>query len=814
MLFNYIKVTFRNLLRHKLFSAINILGLSVSLASCLLLFLHAQQELSYDTDHDKRLFRLTSKMQYSNGLVINYGTASVAIAPVVVETIPEITSAAQLASAGFFMVNDVITYEDESFYIDNGTVADSNIFNLLKFDFIEGNRQVPLTHNNAIALEKVWAIKLFGETSNALGKMVSLTTIYGPSDFEVTAVYDNSSILSHLDPSYIISIKNSPWARDFDVSVNDWVGNNLVFTYLELTDEADPVVVNEKIHELLLLYGGEKMKDMGITKTMALQPVEDIHTSTEFTYDMPGSTDINLVKIPIAIGVLILVLACFNYVNLSTAQAGRRGLEIGIRKTLGVTSRGLMIQFLGESFILVLFSSFLGILLAHLALPLFDSMVEIPVVLGLANLANLALFAIAFLLITALIAGFYPAVYLSGFKPVDVLKGKNADSKSSGALRKALVVTQFVISIVLISAIIIISQQVDYLENKDLGFNSTAKLVVPLRTDKTKAMYKVLRDKIASLAAVNDVSGIEFLPGALLPMEFRFYRDGKDKEDAVAIYVNIIDLNYPQLMDIELVGGNYFANYNRGNPAMGAEILLNRMAAEQLGIDPNESENEILYDITQFEGAKARKYRVVGVLENFNHFSLHDVVTPMVYAVNHITSNIIIDANLDELPSLTANLAGIWREHIDTTPFEYFTLEDHLSLQYAKDYNTYKLIKYFALISLIISCLGLYALSMFVAERRFNEIGVRKVLGASVSDILFLVSKELSLLIFIAFVISVPISLYAMNKWLETFAYHITPGVNVYLIAGMVSVLIGWLTISYQSIRAARTNPINVLHDE
>jgi putative ABC transport system permease protein len=812
LLFNYIKVTFRNLLRLKFFSAINIFGLSVSLASCLLLFLHAQQELSYDKNHGKRVFRLASRMQYSDGSVINYGTASVAVAPVVVEEIPEIISAAQLASAGFYLANDLITYENESFYIENGAIADSSIFKLFKFDIISGNSQMPLAHNNAVALEKVWAEKLFGETSNAIGKMVNLNTLFGPSDYEVTAVFDNSSILSHLAPSYIISIKNSPWAQLYNDFADDWVGNNLVFTYLELTEEADPVVVNEKIHQLLLTYGNEDLAATGITKTMTLQPVEDIHTTSGFTYDMPGSTDINLIKMPIAIGILILILACFNYVNLSTAQAGRRSLEIGIRKTLGVTSRGLRSQFLGESFILVFLSSIIGIILAELALPLFNSMVEIPVVIGLSNLANLAFFATGFLIFTALIAGFYPAIYLSGFKPVDALKGKRADSLSTGALRKVLVVIQFIISIVLISAIIIISQQVDYLEKKDLGFSTEAKLVIPLRTEETKAGYKALKENYTSLAAVNDVSGIDFLPGSFMPLEIRFYREGKSQEDAVPIYANAIDLNFPQLMDVELVGGNYFTDY-KSDSDIGDELLLNRLAAAQLGLSPEAAVNEILYWNNNNQD-DVSKFRVVGVLENINHFSLHDGLAPMAYLLRSNTGNIIVDANMADLPSLTANLERIWKTLIDSTPFEYITLDDHINLQYAKDYNTFRLIKSFALISLIISCMGLYALSMFVAERRFKEIGIRKAHGASVRDILILVSKELSILIIIAFAISIPISIYGMNKWLETFADRITPGIDTYLIAGTVSVLIGWVTISYQSIRAARANPINILHDE
>lgn len=812
MLLNYLKITFRNLLRYKLFSAINILGLSVSLASCLLLFLYAQQELGYDQTHGKRLYRLTSSLSLGDGEQMTIGSSSIPIAPRVVADIPEIVNATRLTGAAFLQTKDMITYEDASYYIEHGFVADSTFFDLFNYDIIAGNEQKPFIHSNAVVLDKVWAEKLFGDANNAIGKMVNISTMLGKSDFEVTAVFNNSSILSHLSPSFLISTQNTVWAQFFARFSSQWVGNNLVFTYLELTPEADPVEVNEKIHQIFLKNGAEEMKAMGATKTMTLQPVEDIHTSSGFAMDLPNKTDLTFIKVLITIGVLILVLACFNYINLSTAQAGRRSLEVGIRKAMGVTSKGLMTQFLGESFFLVLISSLLSIVLAELALPLFNNMVETPISIGLENLANIALFSTGFLLITALIAGFYPAIYLSGFKPAEVLKGRGTDSKSSSTLRKSLVVIQFVISIVLISAIIIISQQVDYLQSKELGFSSKSKLVIPLRTEDARDNYKALIDKFSAFASVNEVSGSESIPGSLIVNDLLMYSEGKSMDDAIHIYNNTVDLNYPQLLDIELAGGNYFTDYNK-DTTIQALILINRIAAEQLGIEPEEATNQMLY--FDWRGV-TYSFRVAGVLENINQFSLHDEVKPLAFQLGsgNQFGNIIIDANMSDFPALIASLEGEWKELVNTTPFEYFTLDDHLNLQYAKDYNTFSLIKSFALISLVISCLGLYALSMFVAERRFKEIGVRKALGARIRDILILVTKDLSLLIIIAFVISIPLSIYGMNQWLETFAYRITPGVGTYLIAGLVSVVIGWITISYQSVRAARTNPVNVLRDE
>ena len=812
MLLNYLKITLRNLLRYKLFSAINILGLSVSLASCLLLFLYAQQELRYDQDHGKRLYRLTSSLSLKDGEEMTIGSSSVPIAPRIVEDIPEILNATRLTGAAFFQAKDMITYEDESYYIEQGFVTDSTFFELFNYDIIAGNTQKPFIHSNAVVLEKEWAEKLFGDAPNAIGKMVNISTLLGKSDFEVAAVYDNSSILSHISPSFLISTQNNAYAQFFARFSSQWVGNNLVFTYLELTPEADPIAVNEKIHQIFLKNGLEEMKAMGASKTMTLQPVEDIHTSSGFAMDLQNKTDLTFIKVLITIGVLILVLACFNYINLSTAQAGRRSLEVGVRKAMGVTSKGLMTQFLGESFFLVLISSLLSIVLAELALPLFNAMVETPISIGIENLSNIALFSTGFLLITALIAGFYPAIYLSGFKPAEVLKGRGTDSKSSSTLRKSLVVIQFVISIVLISAIIIISQQVDYLQNKELGFTSASKLVIPLRTEDARSNYKALKDKFSSFASVNEVTGSESIPGSPIVNDILMYSEGKSMEDAIHIFNNTIDLNYPQLLDIELASGNYFVDYNK-DTTIAALMLINRLAAEQLGIEPEEITNQLLY--FDWQGVKYT-FKVAGVLENINQFSLHDEVTPLAFQLGsgEQFSNIIIDANMSDFPALVTSLEGEWKELIATTPFEYFTLDDHLSLQYATDYNTFSLIKSFALISLVISCLGLYALSMFVAERRFKEIGVRKALGARIRDILILVTKDLSLLIIIAFVISVPLSIYGMNLWLETFAYRITPGVGTYLIAGLVSVVIGWITISYQSVRAARTNPVNVLRDE
>ena len=811
MLINYLKITFRNIMRNKLFSAINILGLSFSLASCLLLFLYAQQELSYDKVHGDDLYRLTSKLKQLEGEEMYIGSSSVPIGPHVVEAVPEVLAATRITGSIFFQSKDMITYEDQSFYIENGFVADSTIFELFSFPVIAGNKEKPMAHSNAVVLDDDTAIKLFGNANEAIGKMILINTLLGQFDYEVTAVIDNDKVLSHIEPTFIISTLNTPYAQFFNRFSTQWVSNNLVLTYLKLDEQADLAAVEGKIHELFLENGAEEMKAMGLSKEMYLQPVQDIHTSTELDLDIPGKVSPTFIRVLIAIGILTLALACFNYINLSTAQAGKRSLEVGIRKAMGVTAGGLRIQFMGESFMIVLISSVLSILIAELVLPYFNYLVTTPVSIGWENAREIIIFSALFLVFTAIIAGSYPALYLSGFNPALVLKGKGAE-QSSSRLRKVLVAAQFVISISLISAILIISQQVDFLQNKELGFSAKDKIVIPLTTEESQASYRGLKDKYKSLAMVHDASGSYWVPGSNIINDILLYKEGQTMENAIHIYNNVVDLNYAEFMQIDLLAGEQFNNYNNDTTISGI-IMINKEAVDQLNMTPDEAIGEMLY--FDFRGEKY-SYRVQAVVENINQFSLHQEVSPLMFQLcgEENYGNLIVEVNNSDFQGVIQTLEGEWKALNPNTPFEYFTLDDHLSVLYAADFNTFSLIKGFAILSLVISCLGLYALSMFIAERRFKEIGVRKAMGASVRDVLFLVTKDLSILIMLAFIISIPISVYGMSKWLETFAYRITPGVGTYVLAGLLSVIIGWLTIGYQSYRAAKTNPVKVLRDE
>ena len=796
--------------RNKLFTFINILGMSVSLACCILLFSYVSQEMNYDTHHGKEIYRLTGELSQLEGEEFTIGTSSVPVAPVIEKDIPEINKAVRVTGGSFLSAKDLITYEDNSFYIENGNVADPELFNVLKYDLVEGNPENPLPFSNAIIINTEWALKLFGD-QNPVGQMVKLSTIMGLSDYEVTGVFDNETYNSHLNPSYFISTENADWKGWLDGFTTQWVGNNLVVTYIELNPGSDPRIVEEKIHEIFLEKGGEEMKAMGVTKRMHLQPIEKIHTTTNYNFDLPGSIDEVFLTVLATIGLFILLLACVNYVNLSTAQAGTRELEVGIRKTMGVTSRGLISQFLGESFIIVLISLIIGVGLVFLFLPSFNQMISSPLKITPDMISSGVGYLAVFLVLTSLLAGIYPSLYLSSFKPSEVLKGKNKDKGSAAFLRKILVVFQFVISIVLISSIIIVSKQVEYIKTKDLGFDSSTKLIIPLQTDEAREQYRTLKKEFAKISAINSISGADAVPGMQIINDILLYKSGETMENAIHIYNDRVDFDYAQVLGVKLLSGSFFHDYNTDSTRN--KILVNQVAIDQWNFTPEDAIGQRVF----FDWRGERyEYEIVGVIDNIHHSSLHDEIDPLSFELGggNYYRYMIIDANLDNFKNIVADLKSEWKNLELSTPFEYFTLNENLQILYESDYKTFGLIKYFALISIIISGLGLYAISMFTAERRFKEIGIRKAMGASVSEILVMVSGDLSKLILIAFVISIPLTIYGMNAWLETFAYRITPGIGTYVVAGLVSIAIGWFAISYQSIKAATTNPVNALKDE
>jgi len=810
MLKNYLLVAIRNMRNNKLFTFINVIGMSVSLACCILIFLFAHTNLNYDKQHDGRVYRIISTISQKDGQLFRLTTSSIPIAPVLKQEISGIEEAARIAGANMMGGKNTIKYEDRSWFVEDGYIADSAIFNILKFNIIAGNKATPLAHPSAIVLEKAWAITLFGD-DDPIGKSVKIGTIFGPAEFEVTAVYDKSTYDSQFEPGFFIPTTNAQWNNFFNRDMTNWVGNNMVFTYMKLSDTADPEEIAKLIHTTFLKYGSELMKETGLTKVMTLQPVENTHTETDFMINMPDTVNLTFMYVLMSIGALILILACVNYINLSTARAGKRALEIGIRKVLGVTPGKLVIQFLSESMLTAFLALVLGLIIVQAVLPSFNVLVNSHLAFNFQTIGSISGYLLLFLLITGVLSGFYPALYLASFRPQIVLKGKGVNKRGGKLLRSGLVVAQFVITICLISAILIIFQQVNFIKNKELGFDANTKLILPLASEESSVKYETLKNKFLTNAAVRQVTGSNAIPGSPIPNDLLVYKDGQTMEDAVHIYSNQVDLNFTQVLGMKLLSGTQFHDYE--NDSTIDYIYINETAMKMLDISIDEAPGQHVY--FSWEGRKF-VYEIKGIVNDIHQFSLHEPIDAMMYTLGDGKRYdfITLDVNMTDMQGLLSDLEGQWKEQISETPFEYYLLNDHMLKQYKADFNTFDLIKYFTLISIIISCLGLYAMSLYMAEKRIKEIGIRKSFGAGTKEIFAMVSFDLFKLLIIAFLVSLPITWFSMKFWLDTFAYRVSPSMTNFIISGLITVAVGWLTVSYQSMRAAMTNPASVLKEE
>jgi putative ABC transport system permease protein len=808
MLSNYFKIALRNIVRNKTYSFINISGLSLGVACCLLLALYIQDEMSYDQHHQHRdaIYRIVThfKAEKFNEVM---GTASPPIAMVMANEIPEVVTATRMLNPPGVGQN-LISYEDESFYEEEGFIADSTLFDVLTYEFIAGNADNALVDANSVVITDRLAKKIFGNES-ALDKIINISQGGQPVAFKITGVYkDNQK--SHNHSNFIISMTSDGWAaymRSNDAA-GEWAGQNFVPSYLRLAEGSSVVDVERKMNEVLVKYGSEDMKALGITKTLSLEPVKDIYLRS-----VAGKSQrITYIYVIASIAVFILLIACINFMNLSTAKATKRANEIGVRKVMGAFRSSLINQLLGEAMVIVVISIIISAGVVQLALPLFNELTGKTISFGTENLGYFLIALSVITILTGLIAGSYPAFYLSSFKPAEVLKGKSsALSNSSGNLRRALVVFQFMIAITLVCGMIIISEQLDFIQEKDLGFNADAKIVLPLRTGSAKNAYPALQKELANTAAIKHVTGTSTVPGSSVLNDFAIYTAGKNMDLAVLHKVNYVDNNYLQSLEIPLIAGRYFSETRESD--VDNKFIVNRKSTEVLGLTPEEAVGQQVS--TEWQGEKYT-FEIIGVMEDFHQNTLKEEINAMLFRLPSERGYSFLIATLDtkDFKQTISSVEQKWKSLVNDTPFEFSFLDEKITKQYEEDQRVSRVITSFTIIAMLISCLGLYGLSSYMAERRFKEIGVRKVMGASVSQIVGLMSKEFIKLVTVAFVISVPLAWYMMDCWLEGFAYHISVNILVFVYAGAVALAIALLTVSFESIKAATTNPVRSLRNE
>lgn len=806
MLKNYFKIALRNMLRNKVYSLINILGLSIGVACCLLLALYIQKEYSVDKHHARveDVYRITTSFKNINNFRES-ATCSPPIAMAMKDEIPEVEVAARLLNPPGVSQN-LIKYETNMFYESDGFIADSTIFSILSYDFIEGNPDKALTEPNSVVLTEALAKKIFGDVP-AMNRIISISQGGPTADFNVTAVVREKG-KSHQNPHFFTSMAGGGWADYMKEPqlIGEWAGQNFVPSYLKLNPGHDKDEVIRKMNEILIKHGAEDMKALGMSKTLSLEPVQDI-----YLYSSIGqSPRITYIYVIAAIAIFILLIACINFMNLSTAKAAKRAGEIGVRKAMGAFRSSLVGQILGEAMIIVGISITISVGIVQLALPLFNQLTGKTVSFGSDDMLYFGAALAAITILTGLIAGSYPAFYLSSFKPAEVLKGKARVGSSSGFLRQTLVVFQFIIGITLICGMLVINKQLKYMSNTNLGFNPDAKIVLPLRTGTAQKNATAFQKELSTLAAVEAISATDYVPGSPIFSDFRIYKKGENMENGILHRINYIDFGYLEMMDIKIIAGRSFVVEEDSTNNM----VINRAGVVELGLTPEEA---IGAELAMDWQGRHMTFIVVGVMEDYHQVSLKEKIVPTAFfkrssdrTLDHIVAKL---STTDIAGTLTA-IEEKWKAINPETPFEFVFLDERLQKQYAEDVRVAQIITVFTVIAIVISCLGLYGLSTYMAEQRFKEIGVRKVLGADVSQIVMLMSKEFVRLIIIAFVISVPLGIYIMTQWLKGFEYKTTVDALIFVYAGLAALLIALVTVSFESFKAASTNPVKALRTE
>lgn len=804
---NYLKIALRNLLRNKAYSAINIFGLALGVACCLLLTLYILDEISYDKHHERAedIYRIDSEFQSDRGLD-KLRTASPPLAMTMKEEIPEVESAVRVLNPPG-VAQSLIRYQDNLFYETDGFIADSTLFEVFSYELKEGNPKKALTLGNSVVLSGELSQKLFGREA-ALDKSITISMGGTPREYKVTGVFTEKG-KSIIKANFFTSMTSEGWGEWIRTEgAKQWAGNNFVPSYLKLVPGHNVADVEKKMNEVLQKHGAEAMKALGLHKTLSIEPVKDIYLKS----DVGQSPRITYIYVVASIAVFILLIACINFMNLSTAKATKRAGEIGIRKTMGAYRSSLIQQILGEAMVIVVFSIVVSIILVQVALPYFNQLTDKTISFNSENFIYILTASVILVVVTGIVAGSYPAFYLSSFQPAQVLKGKLNLGNSAGSLRQALVVFQFMIAIALVCGIFIISRQLNFMQEKNLGFDYRAKIVLPLRTDEARNKYDALKKEIENNNNIKAVSGSTYVPGSTIWSDMMFYADGGNMDKAVDIRRNTIDRGYMEMLDMKLLAGRTFTD-NRQMDSK-AKLILNRTSASKLGFTPEKMVGQnVHYD---WEGKKY-DFEVIGVMEDFHQNSLHEEIKSTLFEMADSTKRydfMIASVSTGNFEQTVNAIETIWKSVISDTPFEYSFLDENIQKQYDEDRRIAKIITSFGMIAMVICSLGLYGLSSYMAESRFKEIGIRKVMGANVSQIVAMMSTEFVRLVLIAFVIAVPVAWYGMDKWLESFAYRIPIEWLVFAWAGIVAISIALITVSFESIKVAMGNPVKALRNE
>jgi len=817
MIFNYFKIAWRNMMKAKAFSFINIFGLAAGLTCCMLISVYLLYEVSYDSHQKdvKDMYQMATIFDVQ-GKTFRFAATPSPMAKQVARDFPEVEEATRILALSTFEDKDLLQNfipgaAPVSFYEDKGFMADSNFFDFFSYPFIEGDPKTALAHPATIVLSEELAHKLFGN-GMALGRVVHVSSANnGDHDFAVTGVFRPVNAPSHIEANFFLSMTGGDMEQQMKQSENDFVTNNMFSTYLKLRPGTDPAVVEAKFPAFLDKYAGKGMAAMGMRKTQLLVPVRDIHLRSDLPNNITPPTSKTSLYILGSIAVFTLLIACINFMNLATARSAKRSSEVGMRKVLGALRGALIGQFLGESVLMSLLSFGLAWLLTVLLLPSFSTLTGLHLSLALPAHLPLLLGFLVLAVAAGLIAGVYPAFYLSSFQPVKVLKGKFTNSLSAIWLRKGLVIFQFMISVILIVSTVVINDQMEYVRNQDLGFDKASQIVVPMRGSVAKTQAQALEDEFMHDGRVISVGRTLYYPGLNNPSDYLLYRDGDNAQTAQRTRMDYVGYDYMKTIGVKPVAGRLFSREFPGDTLN--RIVLNESAVKAMGFaDP---EHAIGRKVDGDFRGTTTKYEVVGVVRDFHFEGLRQPITPYGFVLTPNYGNYLVVHTRPGTPAtLLTALETAWHKIDPNEPFEYSFLDQDFQKNYIAEERLSALIRYFTVMAILISCLGLFGLASFSAEQRIREIGIRKVLGASVGGIVMMLSKDFLILVSWGMVAACPVAWIIMHKWLEGFAYKTPISWTVFAITFFCTLLITLTTISFQALRAGMQNPVKSLKTE
>lgn len=807
---NHFKIAWRNLTRNRSHSLINLLGLAIGIACCLLIVIWVADELSYDKWNVKadRIYRVTADINFA-GSHKQYAVTPAPLAEALMADFPEVETAVRFRNYG----GSLVKREVQNFIEENVIYCDSTVFDVFSLNLIKGNAKTALAPPNTLVISQTAANKYF-PNDDPIGKKL---TFDNNTEYAITGVMQDMPKNSHFYFDFLVSLTGGREAN------NGIWGSNNFHTYYVLREGTNVAAFEAKVFPHLLekyispfieQVMGKSYEEIA-TSTGAFikynyQPLTDIYLTSNLTIELSPNGSIQYVWIFSAAALFILLIACVNFMNLSTARSSIRAKEIGVRKVLGSMRSNLINQFLVESVLMAGLAFFVGIVLAQIALPYYNNLADKQLALPFASAPFWSIVLLSILGV-GLLAGSYPAFYLSAFKPIKTLSGKFLEKGGNLSLRNGLVVFQFLVAVLLIIGTLVINRQMDFIQNKKMGFERDQLLILNNAYPLGKKVF-TFKNELLNNPQITQATVSGYLPIPSSRSDSPMCRSQEMRDDnCMQTQMWQVDEDYIPTLGMELVAGR---NFSPEMPTDSNAVIINETAVKMLGL-----ENPIGYKLYGDNGSLGTEEglplkTVIGVVKDFHFESLRQNIGAVSLFLNPFASKVVLKVNTDDLPSLIANIERKWKVFAAGQPFSYRFMDDSFDQVYRSERRIGSLFTIFSGLSILIACLGLFGLAAFATERRTKEIGIRKVLGASTAGLVALLSKDFLKLVFVSLIIAIPIAWYIMNSWLQDFAYATSMDWWIFAIAGISAIVVAFFTVSFQSIKAALANPIKSLKTE